>query len=157
MFVLGAAIVAGSASAQAPEPAQGGAAPRRQMPRPSNLKVLPSDISGQELMQTMHGWEAQLGAECTTCHATDPSRTMPNGRPAINFADDSKKEKQTARVMYKMMQDINSNYIAKVGDADAKVTCGTCHRGHIVPEAFVPAPENHEHHDDHDHPAPPTH
>jgi hypothetical protein len=24
----------------------------------------------------------------------------------------------------------------------APVTCGTCHRGHIDPEAFTPAPEH---------------
>jgi hypothetical protein len=39
---------------------------------------------------------------------------MPNGRPALNFADDSKEEKNTARLMYRMVEDINKNYLSKV-------------------------------------------
>jgi hypothetical protein len=79
---------------------------------------------------------------------------MPNGRPALNFADDSKPEKAAARVMFTMMQDINANYVAKLpkmdhdDDANAMVSCGTCHRGHVHPESFVPPKENeHEHHE----------
>jgi hypothetical protein len=76
----------------------------------------------------------------------------------MNFADDSKKEKQTARLMIKMTQDINANYVSKLEGADGPVTCGTCHRGHVKPEAFVPKPEGHDHDHpgaapDHDHPA----
>ena len=105
-----------------------------QAPPPTNLKVLPKETTGEQVHEIMHGWEAQLGAECTTCHAVDPNRKMPNGRPALNFADDSKPEKNTARLMYRMMEDINKNYVSKVEDKDhdkdhekeeAAVTCGT--------------------------------
>lgn len=125
-------------------------------PAPTNLKVLPKGTTGEQVHEIMHGWEAQLGAECTTCHTVDPNRKMPNGRPALNFADDSKPEKNTARLMYRMMEDINKNYVSMVPKehenaekADAMVTCGTCHRGHLHPEAYVPPK-----HEDHDHPAP---
>ena len=130
-----------------------------QAPPPTNLKVLPKETTGEQVHEIMHGWEAQLGAECTTCHAVDPNRKMPNGRPALNFADDSKPEKNTARLMYRMMEDINKNYVSKVEDKDhdkdhekeeAAVTCGTCHRGHVHPPTFVAPKEDH----DHDHPAP---
>lgn len=119
------------------------------MPPPTNLKVLPKDLTGDQVMEIMHKWEGMLGAECTTCHVTDPKNLMPNGRPRMNFADDSKKEKQTARLMLKMTEDINKNYVSMVENSGDPVTCGTCHRGHTKPEAFVPKPE-HDH--DHDHP-----
>jgi hypothetical protein len=102
----------------------------------------------------MHKWEAQLGVECNTCHTVDPNKKMPNGRPALNFADDSKPEKETARLMVKMTGEINKNYTSMVESTHNKeesakvVSCGTCHRGHFDPPEFVPPPEHkHEHHD----------
>ena len=143
------------------QPPAGGAREHqhRPAPPPTNLKVLPKDTTGEQVHEIMHGWEAQLGTECTTCHAVDPNRKMPNGRPALNFADDSKPEKNTARLMYRMMEDINKNYVSmvpkddKAEKSDAMVTCGTCHRGHVHPPTFTPPKEDHDHHD-HDHPAP---
>ena len=144
------------ASAQAPETEHatptGGAQHHHEAPAPTNLKVLPKDTTGEQVHQIMHKWEAELGTECTTCHATDPNRKMPNGRPALNFADDSKPEKNTARLMYKMVEDINSNYVGKVENSGVPVTCGTCHRGHLDPPIYTP-PKEHDH--DHDHPATP--
>ncbi len=128
------------------------------MPKPTNLKVLPKDLTAEQVMDIMHGWEAQLGAECSTCHAADPTKMGPNGKPRLNFADDSKKEKATARLMLKMTEEINSEYVSKVENAGQQVKCGTCHRGHVTPEPFVPKPEHEGHdHDDHDHPAAPAH
>ena len=119
-------------------------------PVPTNLKVLPKTMTGEQVHQLMHQWEAQLGSECTTCHAADPSKKGPNGKPALNFADDSKPEKATARLMYTMQQQINAQYISKVKNADAKVSCATCHRGHLNPPPYVPPPG----HDHHEHPSP---
>lgn len=123
-------------------------------PAPTNLKVLPKDLTGQQVHELMEGWEAALGAHCSTCHATDPKNIGPNGRPRLNFADDSKPEKSTARLMYKMVEDINKNYVSMIDSSGAPVTCGTCHRGHLGPEPFVAPPETHDH--DHDHAAPPA-
>ena len=125
-------------------------------PAPTNLKVLPKDMTGEQVHELMHKWEAQLGTECSTCHAADPNKKMPNGRPALNFADDSKPEKKNARLMYRMTEDLNKNYVSKVETShkdektDTAVTCGTCHRGHEHPPTYTPP--KHEH--DHDHPAP---
>ena len=55
-----------------------------------------------------------LGAECSTCHAADPKNIGPNGKPRLNYADDSKPEKNTARLMFKMVEDINKNYVSMV-------------------------------------------
>lgn len=117
------------------------------MPAPKNLQVLPRNLTGEQVHQIMHKWAAALGTQCSTCHAVDPSRVGPNGRPVLNFADDSKEEKRTARLMYKMTQNINDNYISMVENSGQPVTCGTCHRGHVTPEPFVPPPDHdHDHH-----------
>lgn len=149
---VAALSVATIAFAQAPEgqqPPAGGAPRHFQAPPPQNLKVLPKDMTGEQVHELMHKWAGELGTECTTCHATDPNRKMPNGRPAINFADDSKPEKNTARLMYRMVEDINKNYLSKIQDKDDQpLSCGTCHRGHVHPPEFVAPKEDH----DHDHP-----
>ena len=91
----------------------------------------------------MEGWAGSLGVHCDTCHTADPKNIGPNGRPRLKFEDDSKDEKQMARIMYTMTVDLKKNYIKKVADMDkmespaAPLTCGTCHRGHLDPEAFV--------------------
>jgi hypothetical protein len=120
-------------------------------PAPTNLKVLPKDMTGEQVHEVMHKWAAELGTECSTCHAADPNRKMPNGRPALNFPDDSKPEKNSARLMYRMVGDINKNYVSMVKNSKVPVSCGTCHRGHLNPPAYTPP--RHEH-DDHDHAAP---
>ncbi len=133
-----------AAAPQGPPP---GGQPPHEMPKPTNLKVLPKDLTGKQVHDIMEKWAGELGTHCNNCHAADPNKKGPNGRPMLNFPDDSKKEKKTARVMYKMVQDINSNYVMTLPDAKGPVTCGTCHRGHTTPEDFVPALE-----DSHGHP-----
>ncbi|MGD0096006.1 MAG: c-type cytochrome [Terracidiphilus sp.] len=113
-------------------------------PAPTNLKVLPKTLTGEQVHEIMEGWEGALGAHCGTCHAADPNNIGPNGKPRLNFADDSKPEKSTARLMYKMTLDINENYVSMVDNSGAPVTCGTCHRGHLGPEPFVAPKEKHE-------------
>ncbi len=143
--LFAAALLAVAAAAQAPQaapPQQPAAAPlpdehERVHPAPTNLKVLPKNLTGDQVHEIMEGWEAALGAHCSTCHAADPKNIGPNGRPRLNYADDSRPEKSTARIMYTMVQDINENYISMVENSGAGVTCGTCHRGHIGPEPFV--------------------
>ncbi len=121
-------------------------------PAPTNLQVLPKTMTGEQVHDLMHKWEAELGAECSTCHAADPNNIGPNGKPRLKFADDSKPEKATARLMYRMVQDINGNYVEKVENSGVPVSCGTCHRGHLDPPIFAPSKSDH----DHDHGAPPA-
>ena len=120
--LFAAALFAVAAAAQAPQaapPQQPAAAPppdehERVHPAPTNLKVLPKNLTGDQVHEIMEGWEAALGAHCSTCHAADPKNIGPNGRPRLNYADDSRPEKSTARIMYTMVQDINENYISMV-------------------------------------------
>ena len=127
-------------------PQQPGSRPMRNYPVPTNLKVLPKDTTPAQLHDIMETWAGSLGVHCDTCHMADPKNVGPNGRPRLNFADDSKTAKQIARVMYTMTQKINSDYISKTMEMDedndgSPVTCGTCHRGHKMPEKFEIPPE----------------
>jgi len=105
-------------------------------PDPTNLKVLPKDFTGDQVHDLMHQWEADLGVTCKTCHVENPKDIAPNGRPRLNYADDGKQEKASARVMYKMLEEINVNYVSKIENSGLPVTCGTCHQGHLNPEPF---------------------
>jgi hypothetical protein len=160
--LLGAALFATVSNAQdsqsappaAPAPAapaqgtggQNGGTPRapRQYPAPTNLKVLPKDLTGAQVHAIMEGWAGDLGVHCDNCHAADPKNVGPNGRPRLNFASDEKDEKLMARIMYQMTEEDKKNYVARVADMDkmdepaAPLTCGTCHRGHLDPEKFTP-------------------
>ena len=119
-----------------------GGQPMRSLPAPTNLQVLPKDLTAMQVREIMGGWAGSLGVHCDFCHAADPSKKMPNGRPMLNFADDSKDDKKIARIMFSMTQQINADYISKAKTLDTDsmgmtVTCGTCHRGHSMPEDFV--------------------
>jgi hypothetical protein len=149
--LLAAAVLGMAINAQAPAPQPPPAGNPQQQPRsypaPTNLKVLPKDLTGEQIHQLMHKWEADLGTQCGTCHAADPTKIGPNGRPQLNFADDSKQAKATARMMVTMVEGINAQYIAKIENSGMPVTCGTCHRGHLDPEPYVAPPEHEgEHH-----------
>jgi len=150
------ALYAATTVAQAPQPGppQGGEHPHPPAPAPTNLKVLPKTLTGDQVHEIMHKWAGDLGVQCNTCHVEDPVKKMPDGHPVINFADDGKKEKETARLMVKMTMELNANYTSKVessheNGAEAKrVTCGTCHRGHLDPPAYVASKDHgHEHHE----------
>lgn len=123
--------------------------PHRPLPKPVNLKVLPKNTTPEQLREIMRGFTGALGVKCGFCHAMNPETHK------LDFPSDAKPEKTTARLMIRMTRTINKDYMAKVVDADATpadkhVTCGTCHRGHHMPEQFVPPPEEH-----HDHPEAP--
>jgi hypothetical protein len=141
------AVVTLAQAPQTPPPPAASATPPQPhtFPAPTNLKVLSKDLTGEQLHEIMEKWEGSLGAHCNTCHTPDPNNIGPNGRPRLNFADDSKPEKATARLMYKMTEDINVNYVSKVPNSDMPVTCGTCHRGHLGPEPFIIPPDEHDH------------
>jgi ferredoxin len=133
--LLTAAVFAAAQTPQAAPP------PMRSFPAPTNLKVLPKDLTGQQVHDIMEKIAGSLGVHCDTCHTADPNNIGPNGRPRMNFADDSKPEKNNARLMITMTEDINKNYVSKVADPDKQVSCGTCHRGKLHPEAFVIPPD----------------
>ena len=107
------------------------------LPKPVNLKVLPKDTSPDQLMKIMRGYTQQLGVHCNFCHVINEQTRHPD------FASDEKLEKNTARTMMRMTDDINAKYMSQIHDPDAApdqrtVACGTCHRGHSMPVTFKP-------------------
>jgi len=132
----------GAATPQPGTAPEGMERPMRNYPPPTNLKVLPKNLTGREVREIMKKWAGSLGVHCDTCHVAEPGKIGPDGRPQLNFPDDSKPDKQIARIMYTMTQQINADTISKAMDLDTDdmgtpVTCGTCHRGHKMPEEFV--------------------
>lgn len=102
-----------------------------------NLKILPQNITEQQLNSVMNAWSTALGFRCQDCHYT------PTGQfDDIDFADDRVENKQTAREMAEMVLSINQQHFAA---RDQNVTCYTCHHGtndprsieEILQEAFV--------------------
>ncbi len=126
-----------AATAEPGQDANGSTATVQTYPPPTNLKVLPKNLTGAQVREIMHEWEEELGTDCSTCHVRDPRDLGPNGKPRFNYADDSKPEKATSRVMYTMLEDDNANYIGKIENSGVPITCGTCHRGRIAPEPFT--------------------
>lgn len=99
----------------------------------TNLKVLPKNISHDEMERAMYIFERQLGVTCVYCHAT-AKNIFP---PKIDFASDEKPEKKIAREMLKMTLKINKKYFEVKNIRQAlvkpKMWCRTCHRGFPIP------------------------
>lgn len=110
-----------------------------EMRKPTNLQVLPKDISSQDLLSTMHEFTGGLGVHCAFCHAENEQTHR------LDFASDAKPEKAAARIMLQMTQNLNAKYLTELPDHGEmmKVSCGTCHRGQSIPAEFTPAPEQH--------------
>jgi Photosynthetic reaction centre cytochrome C subunit. len=114
--------------------AQSANAPEEQPPK--NLKVLPKDLTTHQVREIMETWSDETGTECSTCHVRDATTPVLDGKAHYDYANDSKQEKRTARVMYEMTEQINSQFISKVPNSGVPVTCGNCHRGHLSPEPY---------------------
>ena len=127
-------VMAGGVQAQQ-QPAggrggRGGAPPEP----PKNLQILPKDIPRPELIATMGGFTRGLGVACSYCHIEPET----DGRD--DMAADDKAPKKTARVMMKMMTDLNTRLVAEVGKPAADLTrvqCVTCHRGVAIPKQLT--------------------
>ncbi len=138
LFVCAASLSTSLALAQPPGGAPGaapGGAPR-QMPKPTNLKVLPKDISGEDLIKTMRGFTGALGVQCTFCHAQNPETKR------TDYASDANPVKDNARIMITMTGTINDKFLTTLASRKTTdpVSCGTCHRGESHPSVFVPPP-----------------
>lgn len=103
-----------------------------------NLKVLPKDISHEELMKIMHDFCNALHYRCGDCHAA-----AAGGGHDMDFASDANPKKNVARHMMKMMARINKKnfevkgaFAANYVNAKYPVTCYTCHHGSEHPATY---------------------
>ncbi len=111
--------------------------PQQGPPKPQNLKVLPKNISGEQLDHIMDMWAASLGVHCNFCHARNEQTNH------MDFASDAKPEKKMAREMFQMTSKINKKFFEAEKDSlgmvkEASVNCYTCHRGTAHPEVKIP-------------------
>jgi Photosynthetic reaction centre cytochrome C subunit len=94
-----------------------------------NLKILPKNISPDDLDKVMDSYKLALGVKCGYCHAPSQDSTSHH----LDFASDAKPEKEIARKMMKMTIRINKKYFSynknDQGQAIPTVECMTCHRG----------------------------
>jgi len=81
-----------------------------------NIKVL-NGTPADQVIESMHLIRGALGVSCEFCHE-DPDR-----------AADTKEPKETARMMMRMVMDLNKNNFK----GQQEVTCYTCHRGQSIP------------------------
>jgi hypothetical protein len=139
------------AQTDAPPQARGrGAAPR-------NLQVLRKDTMPQDVVALMQQFTRALGVQCTYCHvqntpppltaeeaaaqaaaapvAAGRGRGRGRGGPQMDYAADDKRQKQTARLMLTLVNDLNARIAAmpvtghRTPAERTRVECATCHRG----------------------------
>ncbi|WP_156306647.1 c-type cytochrome [Sphingobacterium endophyticum] len=93
--------------------------------KPQNLKVLPKNITHEELDSTMKSFNMALGVKCNHCHAPKA-----NGEKGLDFASDSNPKKDVARHMIKMTNQINKKHFKHAYDGIVyNISCNTCHNG----------------------------
>lgn len=106
-----------------------------QQESPTNLQVLPKDMTRREVTQVMREFTQGLGLRCSSCHVGEEGQPM----STYDFASDDKAMKLKAREMLRMVGAINGTYLADLPqrrEPNVRVTCATCHRGVTRPEAI---------------------
>jgi hypothetical protein len=100
---------------------------REQQPAESvyrNIKVFKTMPAGRLIRVMNDGFGRSLGVTCTHCHV--PGR----------WASDEKPQKQIARDMIAMVNQINTQLLPKIPNLkgpEPGVSCATCHRGMVKP------------------------
>jgi 5-methylcytosine-specific restriction endonuclease McrA len=97
-----------------------------------NLKVLPKNITKEQMDSVMHHFSLSLGVRCNYCHMRNDETKK------WDFASDENKHKLVARNMMEMTDKINDKFFNVTGgkknlNAQLMVTCFTCHHGSTDP------------------------
>jgi tetratricopeptide (TPR) repeat protein len=122
-YVLTAAVAA-SAQTQEPPPWKG-----------ENLQFYPKDISRPQLTQRMREFSFALGVRCQYCHVGGNGVSF----DGVVFAADDKPAKRTARLMLRMVDQLNTTALAQLptrAEPRVVVECATCHRGVALPKSL---------------------
>ena len=103
----------------------------------TNLTVLPKTISKEDLIGVMRNFTEGLGVRCGFCHVEEEGQS-PN---KFDFASDDKDNKKKARIMLKMTNNINENFLSELkefgGGNVIEVKCITCHHGLQEPKTLA--------------------
>ena len=141
LFVIASAVWLAGAALVAQAPPAGGGRQGGAAQAPMDLKVLPKSWSRQQVGALMNTFNTSLGVQCSHCHAEDPNAPPPAAgqNPRLDYALDTKPEKEVARAMIKMTMDLNAAARRPGDEASVeKLSCFTCHRGDTAP-AKAPA------------------
>ncbi|MGH7491671.1 MAG: c-type cytochrome [bacterium] len=101
----------------------------------TNLQVLPKNIDKRELVDMMKSFAAGLGVRCQYCHLGEEGKPL----DTFDFVSDERPAKQTARLMLRMVETINGEYLSKIAnhtETRTRVTCVTCHHGQNRPRSL---------------------
>lgn len=100
-----------------------------------NLKVLPKNITREQMDSTMKHYSKSLGVKCGFCHERGV-----DGK--FDFASDKNEHKEVTRDMMRLTIKINKKYFDNELDKStglSVVTCFTCHNGKKHPAVKPPA------------------
>ena len=102
-----------------------------------NLKILPKNITHQQMDSVMHHYTASLNVRCTFCHVRNEEKKE------MDWASDANKHKLVTRQMMTMTDEINKKYFNHTGGAitlssQLPVTCYKCHHGATDPATRAP-------------------
>jgi len=116
--------------------------PQQQPKKLKNIKVFPATATFDEVDHAMDQFKVDLGVKCNYCHA--PEKDNPR---KMDMASDANPNKDIARDMMRMTDEMNKKYIATIKHTESDttklqlITCNTCHRGAPKPFAKpLPAP-----------------
>ena len=80
----------------------------------------------------MFSFTSGLGVRCIYCHVGEEGKDF----SGYDFVSDAKPEKNEARTMLQMVNNINNVYLAELhveSTSPLRVSCMTCHHGNAVP------------------------
>jgi hypothetical protein len=105
---------------------------------PQNLQVLPKDWTAAQIVMVMRTINTALGVGCSYCHVERATgERNKNGNLPVDAWKDDKETKKKARVMMRMVAQINMTLAREMGkpaDQFQRVQCVTCHRGAAIPK-----------------------
>ncbi len=94
----------------------------------TNLRVLPTEVTRDSLLQVMRGFSFALGVRCQYCHVGGDGVSF----EGVDFASDEDADKRKARFMLRMVENMNTSVLPLMADRDepaVRMECKTCHRG----------------------------
>jgi hypothetical protein len=119
------ALVAGVSAAQSPPPPWKG----------ENLQYFRKDMPRGQLIQRMREFSFALGVRCQYCHAGGDGISF----DGVSFASDEKPAKAKARVMLRMVDQLNNVSLAQLpsrAEPRVVIDCATCHHGLALPKSL---------------------
>lgn len=94
----------------------------------TNLQIMPKNSTKEAVMSVMQDMTFSVGTRCSYCHVGEGDDLS-----TFDFASDARPGKEVTRVMMRMTDDMNNNYLAEI-DSEGEVTCLMCHQGQLQPE-----------------------